>query len=126
MKKIAMLSGVFLTVVFLTSGAFAQTQGSTDNSKKTTITQSVGDSKDCSHKNCAGKCDPQNKGKNKDCPNFVDKNKDGVCDNYAAGKPCCGNGEMKGKGSCSKKEMKGKGGCCGKEAAKPADDGKSK
>ena len=127
MKKIAMVSGLFLTVIFLSSAVFAQTPGTTDNSKKTTSTQTISGTKGCVHKDCAGKCDPTNKGKNKDCPNFVDKNKDGVCDNYSAGKPCCGKDEMKGKGKCcGKGEMKGKGCCCGKEAAKPVGEGKSK
>jgi hypothetical protein len=126
MKKIAMFLGLFLMFLFLTSTVYSQSQGAADNSKKSNTTQAVSDGKDCAHKSCTGKCDPQNKGKNKDCPNFVDKNNDGVCDNFVAGKSCCGNGDMKGKGTCCKGEKKGRGNCCGKETAKPSDNGKSK
>lgn len=61
-----------------------------------------------------GVCDNyQMRGKNKDCPNFVDANNDGICDNYKAKGNCCGNGGCKGHNHNHGRHHHGKGHCCG-------------
>lgn len=60
-----------------------------------------------------GVCDNYKmRGKNKDCPNYVDANNDGICDNYKAKGNCCGNCDGKGHHHNNGKHRHGKGHCC--------------
>lgn len=102
-------AGLLLLFLFATMISFGQAPAKQEASKKAPCGQTIG----CTQQNCKSACDPANKGKNKDCPNFVDKDKNGVCDRYTEGKGCCGNG--KGQGLCNGTgKGNGHGACCGK------------
>ncbi|MBE0647452.1 MAG: hypothetical protein IH596_06695 [Bacteroidales bacterium] len=113
MKKLVLISGMILAIIFITGQSNAQTEQSQDKTVKAQTTQTTpGNFID---KNGDGICDNhQAKGKNANCAKFVDGNGDGVCDN-CKGTGNCGQGNCCGKGM-QKGNCQGmnKADCCGK------------
>ena len=116
MKKLLLMSALILGIIFITGKSNAQTTQSPDKATKAQTTQTgQNTSGNFIDKNGDGVCDNfQNRGKQPNCAKFVDANGDGVCDN------CKGNGNCGHVNCCGKSMQKGncpgmnKGNCCGK------------
>lgn len=98
MRKVIFLTAILLGLVFSSINLSAQTQEKTDKAIVKTEQQATNGTFVDKNKN--GVCDNHEskmgtKGK---CGNFTDKNKDGVCDNKAEN--CKANGKANGKGNC--------------------------
>lgn len=124
MKKLVLMSGMVLVIIFITVKSNAQATQSTDKAVKAQTTQAgQNTSQNFVDKNGDGICDNhQARGQQANCSKFTDANGDGVCDN------CKGNGNC-GQGNCCGKSMQqgncqgmqksncvgnNKGNCCGK------------
>jgi len=116
MKKLIVVTGMIIGIAFLSAPVSAQTDQSPGKTTKTQNSQSS--------QNPAGKfvdkdkdgvCDNfQNRGKQGNCAKFVDENGDGVCDNCKGNRNCgqrncCGKGMQKS--NCPGMNP---GNCCGK------------
>lgn len=113
MRKVIFLTAILLGFVFSSINLSAQTQEKTDKAIVKTEQQATNGTFVDKNKN--GVCDNHEskmgtKGK---CGNFTDKNKDGVCDNKAEN--CKANGKGKGNclgaGNCNGNGFKHKHGC---------------
>ena len=119
MKKLILIIGMIIGVAFLAGSVNAQTKQVQDKSSKVQTTQT--DQKTQGNfvdKDGDGVCDNyQNKGKKGNCAKFVDENGDGICDNCVGNENCCGKGMMKCKDSGMNKSN-----CCGKGILIKGDD----
>lgn len=113
MRKVIFLTAILLGFVFSSVNLSAQTQEKTDKAVVKTEQQATNGTFVDKNKN--GVCDNHEtkiNGKGK-CGNFTDKNKDGVCDNKAEN--CKANGKGKGNcaaaGNCNGNGFKHKHGC---------------
>ena len=103
---------LMLFIAFQGFSQIASTSGKVKDSKNTTTTTSTIPGKFVD-KNKDGICDNhQAKMNGAKCANFIDKNADGICDNN----PNCGKGKGNCNGyrmGCQQKQGQGKGNCCG-------------
>lgn len=113
MKRVILITGVIIGMTFAANAQSTTTaknekaKAEVSTTKKTETTNVRGNFVD---KDKDGVCDNyQMRGKNKDCPNFVDANNDGICDNYKAKGNCCG----KGHAHNNARHRHGRGHCCG-------------
>ena len=111
MKKLSLIIGMIIGVAFLAGSVNAQTTQAQDKTTKVKTEQTNQKTQgNFVDKDGDGVCDNyQNKGKKGNCAKFVDENGDGICDNCAGNGNCCGKGMMKGKASGMSKSN-----CCGK------------
>jgi len=115
MKKVILLFAAIVCFALISNNLSAQ--NNTTNDKTVVKTeQSVATPGNFVDKDKNGICDNQSKVRNARGANFVDKNKDGICDKHAekgkANAKCDGTG--KGQGNCCG-QQKGKGNCCGQQ-----------
>lgn len=90
MKKIKLAAGIFIMLMITSSMVFSQTNQPVNNQNQEKTTQ-LNAGQNFVDQNKDGVCDNR-QNKQVQGRNFVDKNNDGICDNNSNGKPNCKNG----------------------------------